>query len=277
MRSSAGASEEQIVQDIVEGRAVSARLTLESFRRVFRLLRNAHIVEQVHWIVVLLGDQAFVQALRRPQVSFELAEIELRHYSAVDFAFLAKGDGTLFGSIHGKLSVKQLVTQTLGWAWVWRKIAALGALATLSYFIPQNMLAKITDATINALAIFMSVFILFVLNVDPDKEFRYLVGGRYSIMAQSDRYIAMIGFAALAVSVLSAGILTLSSGSWPIGVPVLRACVFALSIVLTAASFSLVVQYHFDRKQQMVEIRMAGSLLREVQAQAAANSVTSPD
>jgi hypothetical protein len=205
MRSSASASEEQIVQDIVEGRAVSARLTLEGFRRVSRLLRNADIVEQVHWIVVLLGDQAFVQALRRPQVSFELAEIKLRHYSAADFAFLAKGGGTLFGSIHGRLSIKQLVTQTLGWAWVWRNIAALGALATLSYFLPQSMLAKITDATINALAIFVSVFILFVLNVDPDKEFRYLVGGRYSIMAQSDRYIAMIGFAALAVSVLLGG------------------------------------------------------------------------
>lgn len=268
-------SEEQIVSALLARERISEALSLASFKRVCRLLRNEESAEQIHWLIILLGDQAFVQALRMPHVAIEISEVEKRHYSANDFSFLGKGQGTLFGSIHGKLTARQLVQQTLGWSWLRYHALLLVGVTILAYFLPHVLLVKVTDSTINALAIFVSVFVLFVLNVNPEQEYRYLASGRYSIMAQSDRYIAIVGFAALASTVLSAGALTITTREYPTLVRLIQSSIFGFSVVLTIASFSLVIWYHFDRRQQLVEIQMAKSLLSEIQSQSTQNQTNS--
>ena len=128
--------------------------------------------------------------------------------------------------------------------------------------IPLPFISALNDALVGALSIFVSIFVLFVLSVNTDKEYRYLRGGRFHKLARSDSYIAAIGLAALTSSILGNALAAVAPTEGTF-VRVCMALASALGVTLTAASFWLVITYHLVRKHEMAAYQMALRFLAE--------------
>ncbi len=147
-------------------------------------------------------------------------------------------------------------------------------MAIASYeLVPPAVQLKVSEALISALSIFVSIFTLFVLSVDTEREYRYLREGRYHKLTQSDKYIGLIGVSALLIAIVAAGV---GAADLSAKLPrILLAASSSAALILTLGSFWLVLTYHFGRKHQMAEFLMAQQYLSSIQATAQAKQNSS--
>jgi hypothetical protein len=139
---------------------------------------------------------------------------------------------------------------------------ALGTLV-LYYAVPLHAQVKVLEAIIPALAIFVSIFVLFVLSVDPTREYRYLRDGRYHKLAQADKYIGSLGVTSLMVAIVAIGV-GASVMEYP-NTAGLFSFLVSTVLILTVGAFWLVINYHFGRKHDMTMFLMAQEYLRRLQ------------
>ena len=147
-------------------------------------------------------------------------------------------------------------------------LTTFAAVSYASYsYIPTQVELSVSNALISALSIFISIFSLFVLTVDPEREYRYLRENRYHILTQSDKYIGAIGIGALVLAIITNSLATLEREQTLFNVAL--AILFAGAFVITGTAFWLVLDYHFGRRHQLTEVLMAQTVLKRFQDAAA--------
>ncbi len=255
-----------LVEQLLSNAPISRNLSAEDFRDLYQTLQGTTVGRGLRWIQVFLGDQVILQPVGRRNVFLYLSRPDAEYFTTDDFGYMNAHGVTRYGSFKGRYHFRAFLREVVGFRRA--RVAGLSTiLISLVYFtsVPLSALQAIAQALLQALAIFVTMFTLFVLEVDPDRERGYLRSGRFRRMADADKHIAFIGLLALALAVVAVAMLS-SLPHRPAAPEHLLAAL--LMGLLTTASFGaywLVVHYHFSRKQEMAEILMAQALLREAQ------------
>ena len=260
-----------IAKCIKSGERISCDgITLDTFRDCYNLLRGDDSAAAVFWLLVFLEDQVLAQPLGRPDVTLVIREERTRDYSSEDFGFITNEFCAMFGTVNGKYQfasfVKDIVTHTnlvLG-AMVW-----VGCFKLCIDLLRPDVIQNLSSSLIASMSIFITIFVLLVLSVDPNTEYRYLETDRFHKLAKSDTYIAVIGVlslvAAIVASALTSAYPSPSDGALQFEIRALLGAAFSTAVLGTLASFWLVLKYHFTRRHQLTAMLMAKNLVQNQQ------------
>lgn len=249
------------------GAPVSADVSLAEFRDLYNQLQGgAEEWRSRSWVIVLLGHQAVAQPLGRSNASFYIKALTGTYLTRDDFAFAESPNSDIVGSTDGRYTMWQFVRDIVQPRGI-RLCALLLLLLSLAMyqFVPWTAQEAVATSLLSALAIFVTIFVLFVLAVDPEKEYGYLRQGRFRKLAETDKHIATVGVVTLFLAVADVGFLAAFPSSVPEWGRVVGAFVTGTTIDLAFASFWLVINYHFSRKHEMTEMRMASVYVANAQ------------
>lgn len=252
---------------IFKGEPHSATLGLSEFRDLYQQL-STDSGGRDQWVIVLLEEQAIAQSDANPDVRVFITGENV--FTRSSFAFMAEGSAAFVGAVDGKYRFRDFYRDVVGWrhSILWC-LAAVGVVLFLYFFVPFSIQESLAGATVNALAIFVTIFALFVLAVDPKREYPYLRSGRYHKLARTDSYIAIVALTALLLSV-AAFALTAHEAAQPGSVALAASGVLGVALIVTALSFWLLLGYHFERRREMASYLMAQEYLETVKAQSIA-------
>jgi hypothetical protein len=258
---------DEVVNAIEDGETAYVRLALGQFEAAYNRLLGANSEAPVDWILLFLGDQVAVQVLGHPNTRIEIGRDSGQSYfTESEFAFVDRGHALFYGSRKGKYEFSEFVKDVFGRVGVriGVELFVLGLLIA-EYYLPWKASGTLANAIMVSLSMFLSIFVLFSLSIDPEREYPYLTAGRYRKLAETDRHIAMIALATLGLAIVAV-VLTAGDG-YPVGdihrLP--ASIVLSLGSVLTLGCYWLAVNYHFSRKHEMAENRMAKVLLSNTQ------------
>ncbi len=246
-------------------------VALSTFRDASNQIKGNETYKRLVWIITIVEDQAIAQPAGREDILLVLRESKPRYYVKTDFDFMSQDEAAIYGTIEGKYKFISFVKDVFTWRRILLGILIWSAGLWFSNKHLSGEIAKsLSEALISSLSIFISIFVLFVLTVNPESQYRIAEGDRFHRLVQSDKYIAFIGVVTLLVTIVG---LTVSAvfADMTCDMPLyslvkaFQALCLSTSIVGTIASFWLVLKYHFGRRNEMMEIMMAKMVIENQQ------------
>lgn len=240
---------------------------IELFRDVYNRLKHTGVI----WILAFIEDQVIAQPYGKSNVYLIIKKEGNKFITRSDFEFIPDDEVHIFGCSDARYSFKHFVLDVFNKT----KIAII-ILAELSlyYFFyvysKSSAIVNVCNGAIQAMAIFITVFVLFVISLNPEVQYKYYKSGRFHKLAQSDKYIGFIGIVSILFSIL--GLIAASTFDMPaMNIFVFntsksfQASFVASALVSAAVSFWLVIGYHFSRRHEMINIEMANITLQKQQ------------
>lgn len=269
----AAAPVDRIVAAIRDKQALQLDIPLRVFRDAYNQLKGSAELAGTRWLLVFVGDQVIAQPLLREDVLLTIVESRSRFYDTSDFDFADELHAAMLGSTNGHYGVVPFLREVFRWQWVlaWLSLTVAAIGVGYGYVSPQVM-QTVSAALIQALAVYVSMFVLFALSVRPETEYGIAESDKLHSLSQSDRYIGVVGVGSV-VCALANLAASAAFESWTPGFSVfwwvraVQAVTFAIAGVGTLLSFWLLVTYHMRRRQELTALTMAGFVLKNRQAQ----------
>ncbi|MCK9419858.1 MAG: hypothetical protein M0R70_10820 [Nitrospirae bacterium] len=262
----------EIVESVLSNKPLSADgVPLAVFRDAFNQMKGSEAHKRVIWILTIVEDQVIAQPVGREDISLILREPKPKYYTKNDFVFINADEFAIYGTTEGKYTFISFLHDVFTWRRIVLGIVVwLAGLWVANKYLTAEIAKTLSEALISSMSIFISIFVLFVLTVNPEAQYRVAEGDRFHRLVQSDKYIAFIGVITLLITIVG---LTVSSAfanmscdmlfySW---VKAGQASCLSTAVVGTISSFWLVLKYHFGRRNEMMEIMMAKMIIENQQ------------
>ena len=166
-------------------------LDIGTFGRVYRHLHEQELLSDKQVFGILLGRRALLWFPAKPELEFYV--VGKRRLSQQDFAFVLRAH--LVGATEGTYSFGRFVVEEArSWrTWLAALLSAAAALA-LFFGAPEGSSADVVAATIPAVALFASVFVLFAVSqrTISEREAVLLKSNVYHRYGQIDKYVAWV-------------------------------------------------------------------------------------
>lgn len=267
-------STDQMIDDILSAFAkgkpyLGGDVPLEAFRDLYNRWKGSGKSSPT-WILVLMEKEVVVEAWGQCAYGLVIKDQPARFYMTGDFDFMDEKHRLFLGTINGRysfwrfcrdvVSIQRIIAGMILWM-----LFLFGA-----YHAQTTLLLSISQSLIAALSIFVTIFTVLTLSLDPEREYRYLEKGYFHVFVQSDKYIAAIGVVALGIAIIGAALASTSlsaqaSTSAAILLRLARSTFLSVASLAALLSFWLVLRYHFGRKYKMTEMRMGKRLLEQLQ------------
>jgi len=244
---------------------------LATFRDAFNQIKGSEANKRVIWILAIVEDQVIAQPVGREDITLILREPKARYYTKNDFAFIAVDEAAIYGTIEGKYKFTVFLADVFTrWRLLLGLLFWIIGLWLANKYISAEIAKTVSETLVSSLSIFISIFVLFVLTVNPESQYRIAEGDRFHRLVQSDKYIAFIGVATLLVTIIGMAVSSVFadiSCDMPYYelIKAGQSLCLSTSIVGTVASFWLVLKYHFGRRNEMMEIMMAKMIIENQQ------------
>ncbi len=256
---------EQLITAFENDNKVNSTITCSEFQEVYYRVARSPKGSTV-WVMVFIEDQVWVQPITHRNFFLVICD-HSKFYTKHDFNFMNLDDVAYYGTHEGPytfwLFIKDIFTKVL--------ISIIGVCTTvlvaLFYgWIGPLVIQTVSLALIQAISVFIAIFVLQFISIDPAKHFRFIETARYYRLAQTDKYIALIGIGSLIVAILS----VILSSNYPYVVPnigiwntkrFIQSGLAALSCMGVLISLWLVLDYHFNRQRQLVQMSMAPNVI----------------
>lgn len=254
---------DKIVNAILSNTKLTASVSLEVFRDVYNRIKQPAIV----WIIVYFRDQAYAQPYGLTNIVLIINSNRKKYLARSDFEFIPDEELDCFGSYKGKYTFTRFVIDTLTVSNLFISLLSFLTISALLYFYSKSVaIVGICNAIVQAMSVFIAVFVTFVMNFDVISHKKYFKTGRLNVFVQSDKYIGMIAvfsiaFAILDVIVASTFELGKIDGLFWNGNKAVQSSLASLAISTAAASFLLMLRYHFERRHDIMNIEFARSTL----------------
>lgn len=235
----------------------------------FRDAYNRLIDDNVFWVLVLVEDQIVVQPLGRDEIVIVIND-GTKFYHQGDLAFLSSENSWTGGTTEGPYRFQQFLCEIFGVRGIIASLILLAGLGTFFYYIVKApVIEKLADSLIASLSIFITIFVLFALSFNPETEYRFAETNRLHRLMKTDAYIARISVVSLVLAIvtsaLCAGFPEEFRPMYPFWIRVLQVAPLTGAVLGTLTSFWLVVNYHFQRRNELTAMQMAKCILRSKQ------------
>ena len=241
---------------------------LTSFRDIYNRLKGE--VGPVAWILIFAGEQVFAfrpAGKRQVIIVGQKPSRSDRYFSRADFSFMDPSLTEFMGSADGRYTLFQFLREVVTMRRGTHFLAAVLIFAVVTYlWVPVESTAVLLSTTSASLAIFVSIFALFVVSVNPRDEYPYIRDGRFRKLVQADLFIASIGLCGLLTTTVGAAIAAHPDVKTSSLLAVFLSISTGVSISLAILSFWLVLAYHFRRKHEMTEYQMVQHTIDRLEA-----------
>lgn len=259
---------DDIVTAINNGELLNiGNVPIELFRDVYNRLKHTGII----WMLAFIDDQVIAQPYGMSRIYLILIKDGKKFFTKSDFEFIPDEEVHIFGHSDSCYSFNDFILDVFS-----RTKIVITILAELSLFIffyvysKSSAIVNVCNGIIQAMAIFITVFVLFVISLNPEVQYKYFKTGRFHKLAQSDKYIGFIGIVSIFFSIL--GLIAASTFDMPAMdmfnfnyTKLFQSFFVASALVSAAVSFWLVIGYHFSRRHEMINIEMANITLQKQQ------------
>lgn len=256
---------EQLITAFENDSKVDSIITCSEFREIYYRVARSFKGSTV-WVMVFIEDQVFVQPVTQRNFSLVIYD-HSKFFTKQDFDFMNLGDVAYYGTHEGPYKFWHFVKDIFTKVFISIIGVCIPVLITLFYgWIGPLVIQTVSLALIQAISVFIAIFVLQFISIDPDKHFRFIETARYYRLAQTDKYIASIGIGSLIFAILS----VILSSNYPYVVPnigiwnairFIQSGLAALSCMGVLISLWLVLDYHFNRQRQLVQMSMAPNVI----------------
>lgn len=252
----------ELALKIINEEDLSVRVSIEVFRDIYNQIQGAEKSNIIKWIIIFIGERVLVQPILHPNISIEIQETKPRFYIKNDFDFIDTENVLLFGTYKGKYKFFEFLIDILSW----KGIICFGSLLFITcmlihYFVDATSGQQLSISLMQAMSIFIAMFVLFVLTINVEDFYSFAESNRLHCLFQSDKYIGYIGIITLIFCIISSTIINNSDKV----LTILQILCLSCSISGTLLSFWLILNYQFNRRAEMNELLMAKTLLKKQQ------------
>jgi hypothetical protein len=260
---------DHIVNAILYKRTVTEDISLDLFRDIYNRIKG--ISPEVAWIIIFVFDQVIVQPLGLTHISLIVTEKRAHFYSIDDFNFIDAEKDIIYGTYSGSYTFGKFIQDVFSTI----NLIIFGIIFIMIFvvvyaYMKPNLILNISGSILQAMSIFLSIFIFFVISINPNENFRFFSSGRYYKLAQSDKYIGSIGAFMILFAIISSAIASAFNKLVPNIhafniIRFLQSLTLSISITGALILFWLVINYHFRRSNEINSIIMAKLLLQDEQ------------
>lgn len=261
----------QIITALINNDSFGGIVSLPEFRDIYNQSKGYVGDNNIVWLLFFMNERVYAQPIGNRNFLLEIIDVPPHFYTSEDFDFMSKDDVAQFGTFNGKYTFGNFGRDIFSLPSMIRLIILTLLLSIAIYaFLKPSVIASISGSLVNALAIFISIFCLFVLSINPDTHFRFAETDRYHRLSQADKYIGYIGLGTLIFAIMSSAFAS-ASGNLNADISVwnitraFQGVFLSCSIMGTIISFWLVINYHFGRKQELTAMDLTKKIMENQQ------------
>jgi hypothetical protein len=259
---------EQIIEKILAKENPNTEpLSLEDYQAIYFTINGRD--PSFKWIIVVLGDSAIIQPLGCPHITLTIQSNH--YYKKADFNFTTS-NVSVVGALQGKYTFRHFLVDVFS---VKEKLMISFVFVACSFlsllYLASDVIKVISESLLTSLSVFLPLISFFVFNEDIKHTQKFISTDKFHILSQSDKYIGVLGLISLILCLCS----TTTSNIYEYqSIPriynldwqrIIQVLFFSLSVLTSLTCFYLVVNYHFQRKNELHANEMAMVFLKTQQ------------